>query len=50
MQERYYEGTHFEILNVLLADYFKREGDDVLINIIGHRYVCVIDMKSQDFF
>ena len=34
--ERYHEGTHFEIMNVLFADYIERRGDDTYISIIVH--------------
>ena len=50
MHECYWEGTHFDVLNVLLSDYFERRGDDGYINIIGHWYVGAVSMNSQPLF
>ena len=47
VHERYLEGTHFEILTVLLAHYIASRGDDTHINIIGHRYVGAMSMDLQ---
>ena len=47
---RYKEGTHFEVLNVLLAKYFERRWEDTYINIVGGRYVVDIILNSQPLF
>ena len=42
--------AHFEMMNVLLYDYFEWSGDGADKTIVGHRYVGAISKNSQRWF